>query len=96
VTSLGIPNGLAVDFSGEMLYFTDMTHGSIHRTDIAGGGDQGVVETLVSGMAKPLRLAVSWEGSQDSAGPHLFWTDPTQGRLYRSDLNGSNIIIMGE
>ena len=94
VTSLGVPNGVAVDFPGEMLYFTDLTYGSIHRTSVAGGGDSGEIEQIVSGMAKPFRLSISWKGSRDN-GPHLYWTDPAQGRLYRSDLNGTSIIVMG-
>ena len=95
ITNLGVPNGLAVDYSSGKLYFTDLSRGSIYRTDVSGGGDNGEVEELISGMAKPFHLAVSWEGSRDSGGPHLYWSDPTQGRLYRSDLNGSNVITMG-
>lgn len=95
----GLPTGLAVHNSGRSLYWTDVANGAIYRTNVVDGGSgaaaaSGAVETMVTGLSYPKRLAVSLEGSADTSGPHLFWSDPTEGKLYRSDLNGGNVVTL--
>jgi hypothetical protein len=44
----------------------------------------------VGGLTQPTKVAVSFTGSEDASGPHLFWSDPVEGALYRAGLDGAS------
>jgi hypothetical protein len=44
---------------------------------------------LVSGLTHPKRIDISLGSSSDDD-PHMYWTDPTEGALYRASLKGKH------
>jgi len=93
----GLPTGLAVQSSERRLFWTDVAAGAIFSTDTVDGGNVnpgGKVETLVTGLSHPLKIAVSLEESADAEGPHLFWSDPVEGKLYRASVDGTDAVAM--
>jgi len=92
----GLPQHLAIEQDSKYLYWTDSDAGEIYRTQVGSGGDNGTtdVEVIVSGLTDPTSITVSWEGSDDAGGPHVFWTDKTEKKLYRCNLDGSNAYTM--
>lgn len=87
----GLPNDLTVESDSKYLFWTDAEAGEIYRTQAGCGGDSGTcgVEVLLSGLTSPASITTSWEGSDDVGGPHVFWTDPVEGKLYRCNLDGT-------
>jgi hypothetical protein len=92
----GLPTDLAIEPDSKYLYWTDSDAGEIYRTQVGSGGDSGTsgVEVIVSGLTSPTGIAASFEGGDDLGGPHIFWTDPVEGKLYRCNKDGSNAYTM--
>jgi hypothetical protein len=100
----GQPTGLAIDYKYANLVWTDTHNGAIFSANVATGCSfdcddddyaTGVTE-LVSGLSFPKRVAVSLGSSSDDD-PHIYWTDPKEGRLYRATLKGKGkeVIVDG-
>ena len=77
------PFGLVVDTQNGHVYFVDEFDFSIKRVDVADGGN---LTTIVSSSDSIVRrLAIDLENSR------LFWTDQSAGKIFRANLDGTDI-----
>jgi len=94
---IGQPTGLAINYKYASLVWTDTSLGGIFSANAATGcayncddDDYSTgVSSLVSGLTHPKRIDISLGSSEDD-GPHMYWTDPYDGALYRSTLKGKH------
>ncbi|KAL3854471.1 hypothetical protein ACJMK2_013739, partial [Sinanodonta woodiana] len=84
-TDLGWPNGLAVDYDEEMLYWADALKDRIERSNLDGNYREVIIQTTVH----PFSVTVF--------GNHVYWTDWVLHGIYRAEKHtGSNMVIMVE
>jgi len=87
----GLPTGITVYYPSQTVFWADNSNGAIYSAPVTDGGSASV---LVSGLTSPKKVALSYDRSNDASGPHLFWTDPDEGTLYRCGLDGTAITAM--
>ena len=88
-----IPLGIAVDFTGRKLYWTD-SDGKIRRSDLDGSS----VEDVVTGLRTPASFSVgsSLQPTFTLTGtvigsPAIYWADKQANNIQRVDLNNSSV-----
>ena len=80
-TGLGAPFGIALDVSGDKMYWTDVGLGEkIQRSNLDGSGVEDLVTT---GLENPSGIAL------DVSGGKMYWTD--RSTIKRSNLDGSDV-----
>jgi hypothetical protein len=89
----GLPTSLAVETNLQYVFWTDSAAGAVYRSGLE-ATDAAECEAIVTGLAKPKQLTVSYDHSDDTEGPHVFWTDEDEGAVYRSGLDGEAVTVM--
>ena len=86
---LDMPGSIAVDVANGMVYWTDdgdgdpqTPDGAIRRVNLDGSGS---VENVKAGLADPVGIAL------DVPGDKMYWIERTQGKVFRSNLDGSDM-----
>ncbi|XP_071103874.1 low-density lipoprotein receptor-related protein 2-like [Haliotis cracherodii] len=85
-TDLGWPNGLAIDYDQQMIYWADAMKDRVERANTDGNYREVVIETTVH----PFSMTIF--------GDHIYWTDWTLRGVFRANkFTGSNmqVIIQG-
>jgi len=92
-------HGLAVDETGDWLYFTDANRGQLLRAPIAGGGAGGgqsvtgasrPLSVLQTGLREPRGVVL---GAPGNAGAAMLYFTEMVGRLFRARRDGGNIAM---
>ena len=86
----GLPTGLAVETNLQYVFWADQANGTIYRSGLEASSSADC-EAIVSGLSKPKQITVSYDHSDDTTGPHVFWTDESEGAIYRSGLDGEDV-----
>ena len=81
VLSDGNPSDIALDISGNKMYWTDDGLNAIQRADLDGSG----VVSLVTNLGSPDGIAL------DVSGGKMYWTDGGTDKIQRANLNGSRV-----
>ena len=92
-------HGLAVDETGDWLYFTEANRGQLLRAPVAGGGAGSghavtaasrPLSVLQTGLREPRGVVLGAPSSSDAA--VLYFTEMV-GRLYRGRRDGGNVVL---
>ncbi|XP_063968254.1 low-density lipoprotein receptor-related protein 2-like isoform X2 [Lytechinus pictus] len=78
------PIGIDYDYRLDMIYWSDQTNGTIHRSTSDGSFD----EVIANDTSVPHGIALDLEENK------VFWLSAGNGSLYRSDITGSNLQIL--
>ncbi|UCC22567.1 MAG: SMP-30/gluconolactonase/LRE family protein, partial [Planctomycetota bacterium] len=76
------PHGVAVDETGEKIYWTDWNLKEIRRANLDGSA---VEEVVTTGLNRPFAIAL------DGVGRKMYWTDHGTSKIQRGNLDGSSI-----
>jgi len=82
LSSIGYPQGIALDVAAGKMYWADTRTDKIHRANLDGTS----VENLVtSGLLDPFGLAL------DIAAGKMYWTDNGTDKIQRANLDGTSV-----
>ena len=81
--------GMDYDLVNRVFYWSEIVLGLIRRVSFNDRFNGSAVETIVTGLDRPEQIAIDWVHRK------LYWTDFRRGVIERSDLDGSNIEIIG-
>ena len=84
LVAAGVPTFVAVDPTGQQVYWTNRTQGFIRRANIDGTG----LQTLLSGEMEPQDIEL------DVASGHMYWTDTTTREVLRANLDGTGRTVI--
>ncbi|XP_069108702.1 low-density lipoprotein receptor-related protein 2-like isoform X5 [Argopecten irradians] len=84
-SDLGWPNGLSIDYDGDMIYWADALRDRIERSNLNGQYREVIVQSTVH----PFSMTVHKH--------YIYWTDWTLHGVYRAEKHtGANMIVMKE
>ena len=89
----GLPTGLAVETNLQYVFWTDESNGAIYRSGLEATSSSDC-EVIASNLTQPKQITVSYDHSDDTTGPHVFWTDESEGAIYRSGLGGEDVTTL--
>ena len=82
ITGINKPYAIAVDPTGEKLYWGDTHTGKIQRANLDGSAQEDIV---TSGLQQIETIDVDYIGHK------IYWSDSEENRIQRSNLDGTNI-----
>jgi len=82
LSAVGAAFGIAVDFIGFKIYWTDFVRNMVQRADLDGNNIENLI---ISGTPNPFGIAV------DPISGKMYWLDTGNNNINRADFNGSNV-----
>ncbi|MDZ4828991.1 MAG: hypothetical protein SGJ09_02180 [Phycisphaerae bacterium] len=80
------PEGLAIDFDGGLVYWSELNTGAIERASLGGfGADTVVLVNDLAGASPPRDLGIDFDTGT------MYWTDPVHSKIRTANLSGRGI-----